>query len=145
MSTRPLSRAQAALWEAYHTGLVRGWHRYWLALVADRTMYPGGPLRVATMRESMPLTCGLLGRLTEVDLLLVGRHEARVRDGTPWNLTADYDETSPVTEVSVEVLLPAEPSSMLAVASASIRLTTNHDTPAHVILGALERPKGWPL
>lgn len=145
MNTPPLVRAQAALWEAYHTGLGRGWSRYWLALVADRTMYPGGPLRVVTLRESLPLSCGLFGRLRDADLLLLGRHGASVRDETPWDFTADYDETSPVTAVSVKVRLAAEPSSMFAVAAATIHLTTSDDTPAHVILGALERPKGWPL
>ena len=145
MSTRPLERAQAALWEAHHTGVVRGWRRYWLALVADPTVYPTGPLRVATMRETMPLTCGLFGGLMEVDLLLVGRYEARVRDNTPFDFTVDHDETSPVREVAIDVVLPAEESSIFAVASATIQLTAGHDTPGHVILGALERPDGWPL
>ena len=143
--SRALQSARAALWEAHHTGVNHGWNRYWIALVADRAAYPGAPLRVATLRESMPLTCGLFGSLRDSNLLLVGRHGAEVRDATPVDWTMDYDESSPVTGVVVDVFLAAEPSSVLAVATVSIHITSENEAPTHVLLSALERPKGWPF
>lgn len=143
--SRALQSARAALWEAHHTGVHQGWNRYWMALISDPAACQGAPLHVATLRESMPLTYGLFGSLRESNLLLVGRHDAAVRDATPVDRTIVCDESSPVSGVVVNVLLPAEPSSVFAVATVSIHLSSEDKEPTHVLLGALERPKGWPL
>ena len=143
--TGAYERAQAALYEAARVGKSKTWDRYWLALISDRQRYPGGPLRVITLRESLLLTCGLFAHLQTADLLLVGRYLLRVQDRTPWDWSQDYDELSPVTRVGMEVVLPAEASSLFAVGTAQLEICSHRDEPTHVIIGALERPMGWPL
>lgn len=139
-----LERAQAALYEANWIGKTRGWRRYWVALVADRHTYPGGPLRAVTLHESMPLTCGLFHGLSQADTLVCGRYGAALRDTTPWDITKDYDETSPVTSVSIGVHLPVDKTGMLSSVRARIELSSTEENPTHVVLGCLARPSGWP-
>lgn len=143
MVSAALDRAQAALFEAQMIGKTKGWRRYWVALIADRH-YPGGALRAVTLRESMPLTCGLYNGLHQADILLCGRYAASIRDTTKWDITADYDETSPVESVSLVIHLPADKTAMLSSARARIDLSSLEECPSHVVLGCLARPAGWP-
>ena len=139
-----LDRAQAALYEAQMIARTKGWRRYWIALTADRH-YEGRALRAVTLRESMPLTCGLLAGLQQADVLLCGRYSASIRDTTRWDITADYDETSPVESVSLVIHLPPDKTAMLSSARARIDISSSEEDPIHVILGCLERPRGWPI
>lgn len=139
-----LDRAQAALYEVQLIGRTHGWSRYWICLVADRH-YPGSALRAVTLRESMALTCGLFAGLQQADILLCGRYSASIRDTTRWDITADYDETSPVESVSLAIHLPPDKTAMLSSSRARIDISSSEEDPVHVVLGCLERPRGWPI
>lgn len=146
MVSAALDMALASMYEAQSTAEQGGFSYYWTAIIADRH-YPGGALRLVAGGETMALTCGMLAGLMDADTLLLGRYQIhKITDTTPWDLTEDYDQDSPVTAIRVEIDLPVFAGSMMARSIAEIRMARPAPNgPSHIIIGCLRRPEGWPM